>query len=60
MYKNMLLVSSGFPTKVRKVAKNRNQYNQVPHLTQDTTWESDKNTIKDDKREPRVQTFPSR
>ena len=23
-----------------------NQYNQVPHLTQDTTWESDKNTRK--------------
>ena len=23
---------------VRKVAKIRNQYNQVPHLTQDTTW----------------------
>ena len=30
--------------KVRKVAKIRNRYNQVPHLTQDTTWESDKNT----------------
>ena len=23
-----------------------NQYNQVPHLTQYTTWERDKNTIK--------------
>ena len=23
-----------------------NQYNQAPHLTQDTTWESDKNIIK--------------
>ena len=22
------------------------RYNQVPHLTQDTTWESDKNTRK--------------
>ena len=32
--------------KVRKGAKMRNQYNQVPHLTQDTTWESDKPTIK--------------
>ena len=32
--------------KVRKTAKIRNQYNQVPHLTQDTTWDSDKNTIK--------------
>ena len=32
--------------KVRKKAKIRNEYNQVPHLTQDTTWESDKNTRK--------------
>ena len=32
--------------KVSKKAKIRNQYNQVPHLTQDTTWESDKNTRK--------------
>ena len=31
--------------KVKKGAKIRNQYNQVPHLTQDTTWESNKNTI---------------
>ena len=27
---------------VRKVAKIRNRYNQVPHLTQDTTWGGDK------------------
>ena len=32
----------GLITKVRKNAKIRNQYNQVPHLTKDTTWESDK------------------
>ena len=31
--------------KVRKGAKIRNRYNQVPHLTQDTTWESNKNTV---------------
>ena len=30
--------------KVSKKAKIRNQYNQVPHLTQDTKWERDKNT----------------
>ena len=29
--------------RVRKLAKIRNSYNQVPHLTKDTTWESDKN-----------------
>ena len=31
--------------KVRKTAKIKNRYNQVPHLTQDTTWESNKTTI---------------
>ena len=31
---------------VRKVAKIRNRYNQVPHMTKDTAWESDKNIIK--------------
>ena len=44
---------------VQKVAKIRNRYNQVPHLTQDTTWESDKNTIKHHKREPIGQPFPA-
>ena len=28
---------------IRKAAKIRNRYNQVPHLTQDTTWESKHN-----------------
>ena len=46
--------------RVRKVAKIRNQYNQVPHLPQDTTWESDKNIIKHHKQEHRGQLFPSR
>ena len=32
--------------KVRKEAKIRNRYNQVIHLTEHTTLESDKNTIK--------------
>ena len=31
--------------KVRKEAKLRKRYNQVPHLTQDTLQESNKNTI---------------
>ena len=39
-------ISRQQPVKVRKAIKMRNRYNQVPHLTQDTTWESDKNTIK--------------
>ena len=28
--------------KVKRKAILRNRYNQVPHLTQDTIWESDK------------------
>ena len=31
--------------KVRKTALIRNRYNQVPHLSQDTKWESNKITI---------------
>ena len=52
--------SSTISKKVRKVAKIRNQSNQVPQLTQDTTWESDKNTIKHHKGKPRGQLFPSK
>ena len=39
--------------KVRKMAKIRNQYNQVPHLAQDTTWVSNKITIRHHKQEPK-------
>ena len=46
-----LLVDSAI--KVKTGAKLRNQYNQVPHTTQDTTWKSDKSTIKHLKQEPR-------
>ena len=42
------------------MAKIRNQYYQEPHLTQDTTRESDKITIWHHKQEPRGQPFPSR
>ena len=41
-------------TKEESRQKIRNQYNQVP-LPQDNTLESDKNTIKHHKREPRGQ-----
>ena len=40
--------------KVRKRAKIRKRYNQVPHLTQDTTWESNNNTININKNENHV------
>ena len=46
--------------KVRKKAKIRNQYNQLPHLTQDTTWENDKNTRKHHTKESQgVSPFPT-
>ena len=44
---------------VRVTAKIRKRYNQVPHLTQDTTWESDKNTIKYSKKWAKL-TYPRR
>ena len=45
--------------KVRKKAKSRKRYNQVPHLTQDTTWESNKNTIKITNKSQNVSPFPA-
>ena len=46
--------------KVRKTAKIRNQYNQAPHLAQNTTWEIDKNTIKHHIQESQeVSPFPA-
>ena len=46
--------------KVSKGAKIRNRYNQAPHLIPGYQWESDKLTVRHDKREPRGQPFPSR
>ena len=45
--------------KVRNEAKIRKRYNQVPHLTQDTTWESHKNTIKITNKSQEVCPFPA-
>ena len=45
--------------KVRKTAKTRKWYNQVPHLTQDTTWESDKNEINITSKSQEVSLFPA-
>ena len=36
------LLGSSLTKKVRNTAKIRNRYNKVPHLTQETTWESKK------------------
>ena len=53
--------SKRFPTgdKVRKTAKIRKRYNQVPHLIQDTTWESSKNTINITNKSQEVSPFPA-
>ena len=49
-----------FIIKVRKQAKIRNRYNQVPHLTQDTIWESAKMTRKHNTQESQeVSPFPA-
>ena len=45
--------------KVRKRAKIRNRYNQVPHLTQDAIWESDKHTIRHHIESQEVSPFPA-
>ena len=44
----------------RKKARIRNRYNQVLHMTQDTIWESDKNTRKHHRQESQeVSPFPA-
>ena len=45
--------------KVRKTAKIRNPYNQVPHLSQHTTWKSNKITINITNKSHEVSPFPS-
>ena len=45
--------------KVSKVAKIRNRYNQVPHLTQDTNLESDKLTEDTTNESQEVSPFPA-
>ena len=47
-----------FAFKVRKKAKIRNQYNQATHLTQDTTWESNKCKIKHQTQESQEVRWP--
>ena len=41
------------------MAKIRNRYNQAPHLTQDTTWESNKTTINITNKSQEVSPFPA-
>ena len=46
--------------KVKNTAKIKNRYNQVPHLTQDTTWKVTKNTISVTNKSQEVSPFPTR
>ena len=57
---NVNMYKNNVPNPSKNVAKIRNRYNQVPHLNQDTTLESDKNIIKHNKKEQKGQPFPSR
>ena len=43
----------------RKKAKIRNRYNQVPHLSHDTKWDSNEITINITNKSQEVSTFPS-
>ena len=45
--------------KIRKETNIRKRYNQVPHLTQDTTWESNKSTINITNKSQVVSPFPA-
>ena len=54
------MVGSVLLGKVIKKANIRNRYNQASHLTHDTTWESDINTIKHHIQESQeVSPFPA-
>ena len=48
-----------FFIKVKKVATISNRYNQVPRLTQDTTWESDKTQLNITDESQEVSPFPA-
>ena len=45
--------------KVSTTTNIRKRYNQVPHLTQDTIWESNKNTINITNKSQEVRHFPA-
>ena len=59
---NLLTVNTSdlfFSIKVRKTARIRNQYNEVPHLSQDTKRESNNITINIKINSQEVRPFPS-
>ena len=55
----MFVIYFGFSVlKVRQTAKIMKRYNQVPHMTQDNTWESNKNTINITNKSQEVKLVP--
>ena len=48
-----------FLSKVKKTARIRNRYNQVPHLSKDTKCESNKITINITNKSQEVSPFPA-
>ena len=50
----------GYLRKVRKTARIKNRYNQEPHMSQDTKWDSNKITINITNKSQAVSHFPSR
>ena len=46
-------------SKVRKMAKIRNRYNQAPHLAQDSTWVSDKTQLHMANKSQEISPFPA-
>ena len=59
LYTALLRIEIYLPMKLRKKAKIRKRYYQVPHLTQDTAWESYKNTINITNKSQEVSPFPA-
>ena len=55
----ILKISMCLALKVGKMAKIRNRYNQVTHLTQDTTWVRNKNAINITNKSQEVSPFPA-
>ena len=53
------ITHSDSTTKVRKTVRIRYRYNQVPHLSQDTKWESNNITINITNKSQEVSHFPS-
>ena len=52
-------INSDTQSKVRGKDQKQLKYNQVPHPTQDTTWESNKNTMKITNKSLEVNPFPA-